>query len=137
MSMKSVLGRLIEQRQQLGSERLHLLFGLRAGASRIGSEQGPQPGDLGRELVILSCEDRDFLLSNLGSGLGLVSLLLAELGPVAPEARGRVLSSVTHAATRNGLRAPPPRPPRAPRCRCRAPAVTLLAEFGKATSLSV
>src|SRR3954454_4115037 len=33
--------------------------------------------------------------------------------------------------------APPPRPPRAPRRRCRAPSVPLLAEFGKATSLSI
>src|SRR3954463_13359879 len=109
--MKAAPSRLIEQGQQLGSEGVHLLFGLGTGSGRVRCEQGAQSSDLCRKPVILGNEDHDLLLGNAGFCLSLVSLLLAKVCPVAPEARGRVLRSVTHAATRNGSRATPPRPP--------------------------
>ena len=83
-----LLGGSGKQGQQRASEGFHLLFGLSASLGRIRCELGTQPGDLGREPVVLSRQDRDFLLGDPGSGLGLVPLLLAKLRPVAPEAGG-------------------------------------------------
>src|SRR3954471_7111203 len=110
--MRGALNRVVEQGQQLGSERLYLLFGLSAGFGCVWGKLAAEPGDLGRKLVVLSREDRHLLLGNPRTGLGLVPLLLPELCPVAPEAGSRVLSSVTHRRASEG------RHPRAPPATC-------------------
>src|SRR4051794_25417397 len=84
--MTGAFNRVVEQGQQLGSERLYLLFGLSAGFGRVWGKLAAEPSDLGRKLVVLSREDRYLLLGNPRTGLGLVPLLLPELCPVAPEA---------------------------------------------------
>src|SRR3954465_5353276 len=93
--MRGALNRVVEQGQQLGSERLYLLFGLSAGFGRVWGKLAAEPSDLGRKLVVLSREDRHLLLGNPRTGLGLVPLLLPQLCPVAPEAGGRGLPRVT------------------------------------------
>ena len=94
--MRGALNRVVEQGQQLGSERLYLLFGLSAGFGCVWGKLAAEPSDLGRKLVVLSREDCYLLLGNPRTGLGLVPLLLPELCPVAPEAGSSALSSVTH-----------------------------------------
>src|SRR5215210_1781163 len=138
--MKVASGRSIKQRQHRALEGLHLPLSLRIGRvwgtqntqpRNFGSEQVvlvtkagdldcepiaevPQSGVLGRNLIILGRENSDLLLGEPGSGLSLVSLLLAEMHSIAPETGSCVLSRVAHADHRSGSRAPPPWPPRAP-----------------------
>jgi hypothetical protein len=75
---------------------LHLLFGFGAGSVGVWVEYGAEVGIFHREAVILGCQDRDLLLGNSEVGLGLVSLLLLDLGTVAPEAGGNGFVFVTH-----------------------------------------
>src|SRR3954468_19392005 len=51
--MRGALNRVVEQGQQLGSERLYLLFGLSAGFGRVWGKLAAEPSDLGRKLVVL------------------------------------------------------------------------------------
>jgi hypothetical protein len=123
-SMKTAFGRLLEQRQQFGLEHLHLLLSFGMGSGRIRHKLGPQPsilfrkpiiqgakagdldrkpivlvtkvGVLAREPVILGRKHHYLLLGQLGSGQGLVALLLPQLRPVAPETTRGSLSSITH-----------------------------------------
>src|SRR3954463_10757458 len=67
--MRGALNRVVEQGQQLGSERLYLLFGLSAGFGCVWGKLAAEPGDLGRKLVVLSREDRHLLLGNPRTGL--------------------------------------------------------------------
>jgi len=94
-SMKVAPGGLIQQGQQRGSEVLHLLLRLGAGLGCIRVKQGTEPGDFIRKPVILSRKDRNLLLSNPGSGLGLVPLLLtlAESKPPVTPAEGAALAA--------------------------------------------
>ena len=95
--MKAPLARLIEQRQQRGSQILHLLFRLGAGSGCIRGEQGTETGDFIRKPVVLSRKDRNLLLSNPGSGLGLIPLLLPKVRSVTPETDGGGFGFVAHA----------------------------------------
>src|SRR4051812_22201239 len=109
--MRGALNRVVEQGQQLGSERLYLLFGLSAGFGRVWGKLAAEPGDLGRKLVVLSREDCYLLLGNPRTGLGLVPLLLPELYPVAPEAGSRGLCRVPPLLAAEGMK---PRAPSTP-----------------------
>src|SRR3954462_11328398 len=104
--MKAAPSRLIEQGQQLGSEGVHLLFGLGTGSGRVRCEQGAQSSDLCRKPVILGNENHDLLLGNAGFCLSLVSLLLAKVCPVAPETNGSGFGFVAHALSYTA--SPPP-----------------------------
>src|SRR4051794_1136973 len=87
-SMKAAPARLIQQGQQGGFEVLHLLFRLGAGLGCIRGEQGTETGDLIRQSVVLSRQDRNLLLGNPGAGLGLIPLVLPKVRSVAPETDG-------------------------------------------------
>ena len=54
-------------------------------------EQRSQSSYFGCKAIVLGRQDRYLLLGNPEPGLGLVSLLLSDLGTVAPEARGNGL----------------------------------------------
>ena len=87
---------MIQQGQQRGFEVLHLLFRLGAGLGCIRGEQGMEPDDLFRQPVVLSRKDRNLLLGNSGSGLGLIPLMLPKVRPVTPETDGSGFRFVTH-----------------------------------------
>ena len=101
--MKAVPARLIQQVQQRGFEVLHLLFRLGAGLGCIRGEQGTEPGDLIRKPVVLSRKDRNLLLGNSGSGLGLIPLMLPKVRSVTPETDGSSFRFVTHASSYTAL----------------------------------
>ena len=94
--MKAAPARLIQQGQQRGFEVLHLLFRLGAGLGCIRGEQGTETGDLIRQSVVLSRKDRNLLLGNSGSGLGLIPLMLPKVRSVTPETDGSGFRFVTH-----------------------------------------
>jgi hypothetical protein len=93
--MKTTPARLIEQGQQRGFEVLHLLFCLGAGLGGIRAEQGTETGDFIRQPVVLSRKDRNLLLGNSGSGLGLITLMLPKVCSVTPETDGGGFCFVT------------------------------------------
>ena len=94
--MKAAPARLIQQGQQRGFEVLHLLLRLGAGLGCIRVEQGTETGDLIRKPVVLSRKDRNLLLGNSGSRLGLIPLMLPKMRPVTPETDGSGFRFVTH-----------------------------------------
>src|SRR4051812_17752086 len=100
-SMKAAPARLIQQGQQRGFEVLHLLFRLGAGLGCIRGEQGTETGDLIRQSVVLSRQDRNLLLGNPGAGLGLIPLVLPKVRSITPETDGGGFCFVTHALSYN------------------------------------
>ena len=102
--MKAAPARLIQEGQQRGSEVLHLLFGLGAGAGYIRVEQGAEPSNLIRKPIVLSRKDCNLLLGNPGTGLGLIPLMLSKVGSVTPETDGSGFGFVAHAHTLRLLR---------------------------------
>src|SRR4051794_6454690 len=122
MSMNAAPACVIQQGQQLGSDRAQVLRGLGSGRSRrallaqpreVGRKPlvlsrevrerdrqpvvlGPNQGVLAGKPLGLGRESRKSLLGRTGAGLGFVALLLAPLHPVTPETSDRALSRAAH-----------------------------------------
>jgi hypothetical protein len=77
--------RIDKQGHQRSSKRFHLSFSLRTRSPCIWIEQCPQSGVLCGQTVILGDKDCYLLLGKASSRLGVVSLLLPDLHPVAPK----------------------------------------------------